>query len=257
MRGAAVQALYAVSFDIRSAQEQSGRVYESLRGHLADWLGHHGRIPAPSVTELDRDGRAVLVGKFPGHGDRTVSWTVAGDELTRALRMTIHQPLSTGPAQFVTRVTVSQSDEGGGGLRIVMGREIPDGWIAPVQDPQLKRPNLLRAVLGDQGLEVRVLSQLAMGRYERIREESHADVLLNVLALRTRLPILLIHPRDQAGWSAAADASGQLAGLSQVVTLNYVTAQAVRRAHEQVAVPSGGARLGLARPRPGTPRSLA
>jgi hypothetical protein len=194
------------------------------------------------VTELDRDGRAVLAGKMPGHGDRTVSWTVAGDELTRALRMTIHQPLSTGPAQFVTRVTVSQSGEGGG-LRIVMGREIPDGWIAPVQDPPLKRPNLLRAVLGDEQLEVRVLSQLATGRYERIREESHADVLLDVLALRTRLPILLMHPRDQAGWSAAADASGQLAGLAQVVTLNYVTAQAVRRAHEQVAVPSGGARL--------------
>ncbi|MFJ6559828.1 hypothetical protein ACIQMV_08100 [Streptomyces sp. NPDC091412] len=144
-----MQALYAVSFDIRSAQEQPGHVYESLRGHLADWLGHHGRVPAPSVTELDRDGRAVLAGKIPGHGDRTVSWTVAGDELTRALRMTIHQPLSTGPAQFVTRVTVSQSGEGGG-LRIVMGREIPDGWIAPVQDPPLKRPNLLRAVLGDE-----------------------------------------------------------------------------------------------------------
>ncbi|MFJ3434898.1 hypothetical protein ACIPMU_15230 [Streptomyces cyaneofuscatus] len=238
-----MQALYAVSFDIRSAQGQPGRVYESLRGHLANWLGHHGRVPAPSATELDRDGRAVLVGKFPGHGDRTVSWTVAGDELIRALRMTIRQPLSTGPAQFVTRVTVSQSEEGGGGLRIVMGREIPDGWIAPVQDPQLKRPNLLRAVLGDQELEVRVLSQLATGRYERIREESHADVLLDVLALRTRLPILLIHPRDQAGWGAAADASGQLAGLAQVVTLNYVTAQAVRRAHEQLAVPSGGARL--------------
>lgn len=105
-----MQALYAVSFDIRSAQEQPGRVYESLRGHLADWLGHHGGVPAPSVTELDRDGRAVLVGKFPGHGDRTVSWAVAGDELTRALRMTTHQPLSTGPAQFVTRVTVSQSE---------------------------------------------------------------------------------------------------------------------------------------------------
>jgi hypothetical protein len=238
-----VQALYAVSFDIRSTQEQPGHVYERLRGHLADWLSHGGRIPAPSVTEFDQDGQAVLVGKSPGHGDRTVSWTMAGDDLTRALRMTIHQPLSAGPAQFVTRVTVSQSAKGGGGLRIVMGREIPDGWIAPVQDPPLKRPNLLRAVLGDRKLEVRVLSQLATGRYERIREEGHAAVLLDSLALRTRLPILLVHPRDQAGWSAAADASGQLAGLAQVVTLNYVTAQAVRRAHEQVAVPSGGARL--------------
>ncbi|WP_030338776.1 hypothetical protein [Streptomyces sp. NRRL S-1022] len=238
-----MQALYAVSFDIRSAQGQPGHVYERLRDHLAGWLSHGGQVPAPPVTAFDQDGRAMLAGRSAGQAERTVSWTVAGDDLTRALRMTIHQPLSAGPAQFVTQITVSRSEQGGGGLRIVMGREIPDGWIAPVQDPPLKRPHLLRAVLGDRELEVRVLSQLATGRYERIREESHAAVLLDSLALRTRLPILLVHPRDQAGWSAAAEASGQLAGLAQVVTLNYVTAQAVRRAHEQLAVPSGGARL--------------
>ncbi|MCP9943935.1 hypothetical protein LUX12_02540 [Streptomyces somaliensis] len=235
-----MQVLYAVNFDVQDVQ--SGRVYERLRRHLAEWLGDRGRVEAPSTTDLERDGRAILGGKIPGHGERRVSWAVAGDEHTRALRMTIHQPLSDGSAQFVTRVTISQSEKGGG-LRIVMGREIPDGWIAPVQDPTLKRPNLLRAVLGDRGLEVRVLGQLTTGRYERIREEGHAAVLLESLALSTRLPILLVHPRDQSGWNTAAGASGQLAGLAQVVTLNYVTAQAVRRIHQQVAVPSGGARL--------------
>ncbi|MEU1789383.1 hypothetical protein ABZ553_26635 [Streptomyces sparsogenes] len=235
-----MQVLYAVDFDVRD--DQSGHVYERLRCHLAEWLGDRGRVEAPSTTDLNRDGQAMLVGKIPGHGERRVSWAVAGDERTRALRMTIHQPLSDGPAQFVTRVTVSQSEKCGG-LRVVMGREIPDGWIAPVQDPALKRPNLLRAVLGDRELEVRVLGQLATGRYERIREEGHAAVLLESLALSTRLPILLVHPRDQLGWNMAAEASGQLAGLAQVVTLNYVTAQAVRRVHQQVAVPSGGARL--------------
>ncbi|MGY5011486.1 hypothetical protein ACWCY6_25960 [Streptomyces sp. 900105755] len=240
-----MQVLYAVSFDVQDVQsaQEAGHVYERLRRHLADWLGDRGRIQAPSVAELDRAGRAVIAGKFPGHGERIVTWSVAGDERTRALRMAIHQPLSDGPAQFVTRATVSQSEEGGGGLRVVMGREIPDGWIAPVQDPRLKRPNLLRAVLADEELDVRVLGQRATGRYERIREEAHAEVLLESLALSTRLPILLVHPRDPAGWNAAAEASGQLAGLAQVVTLNYVTAQAVRRVHEQVAVPSGGARL--------------
>lgn len=250
-----MQALYAVDFDVQDAQSVRGRehVYERLRRHLSEWLGDRGRIEAPSIHDLDQSGQTELAGKIPGHGLRLVSWSVAGDERTRALRLTIHQPLADGPAQFVTRVTVSKSVEGGGGLRVVMGREIPDGWIAPVQDPPLKRPNLLRAVFGDQELEVRVLGQLATGRYERIREEPHADVLLESLALSTRLPILLVHPRDPAGWSAAALASAQLAGLAQVVTLNYVTAQTVRRIHEQVAVPSGGARLvwpnlGLAHP---------
>lgn len=240
-----MQVLYAVSFDVQEAQsaQEPSHVFERLRHHLADWLGDRGRIQGPSVAELDRAGRAVLVGKFSGHGERNVTWSVAGDERTRALRMTIHQPLSDSPAQFVTRVTVSQSEEGGGGLRVVMGREIPDGWIAPVQDPRLRRPHLLRAVLADENLDVRVLGQRATGRYERIREEGHADVLLESLAMSTRLPTLLVHPRDSAGWNLAAEASGQLAGLAQVVTLNYVTAQAVRRVHEQVAVPSGGARL--------------
>ncbi|MER6111819.1 hypothetical protein [Streptomyces hirsutus] len=238
-----MQALYAVSFDVQSAQEQPEHVYERLRRHLADWIGDRGRVRAPSATELGHDGRAVLPGKIPGHGDRAVSWMVAGDERTRALRMTIHQPLSDGPAQFVTRITVSQSEEGSGGLRVVMGREIPDGWIAPVQEPRLRRPNLLREVLKDQGLAVRVLGQVATGRYERIRDEGSAAVLLDSLALSTRLPILLVQPRDQAAWNMANDASGQLAGLAQVVTLNYLTVQAVRRVYEQVAVPSGGARL--------------
>lgn len=237
-----MQALYAVSFDVQPAQGP-GHIFERLRRHLADWLGDRGRIQAPSITDLDRAGQAVLTGKFPGHGDRTVSWTVAGDERSRALRITIHQPLPDGPAQFVTRVTVSESGEGNGGLRIVMGREIPDGWISPVQDPRLRRPNLLRAVLADGELDVRVLGQRATGRYERIREEGHVAVLLDSLATSTRLPTLLVHPRDQEGWNMASDASGQLAGLAQVVTLNYVTAQAVRRTYEQVAVPSGGARL--------------
>ncbi|MFF8862974.1 hypothetical protein ACF08B_13115 [Streptomyces sp. NPDC015139] len=240
-----MQVLYAVSFDVQNAQpaQESGHVFERLRHHLADWLGDRGRIQAPSVAELDSAGKAVLAGKFPGHGERDVGWSVAGDERTRALRMTIRQPLSGSPARFVTRATVSRSEEGSGGLRVVMGREIPDGWIAPVQDPRLRRPHLLRAVLADETLDVRVLGQRATGRYERIREERHTDVLLESLALSTRLPILLVHPRDPAGWNAAAEASGQLAGLAQVVTLNHVTAQAVRRVHEQVAVPSGGARL--------------
>jgi AcrR family transcriptional regulator len=73
VRGAAMQALYAVSFDIRTAQEQPGHVYERLRDHLAGWLSHGGRIPAPSVTEFDQDGRTVLAGRPPGYGDRTVS----------------------------------------------------------------------------------------------------------------------------------------------------------------------------------------
>ncbi|PWI10551.1 hypothetical protein DIZ27_11230 [Streptomyces sp. NWU339] len=238
-----MQALYAVSFDVQSAQDQPDHVYERLRRHLADWLSARGRVPAPSETDFNQDGRAVLPGKIPGHGERTVSWMVAGDERTRALRVTIHQPLFDGPAQFVTRITVFQSEEGGGGLRVVMGRKIPDGWIAPVGDPRLRRPNLLREVLKDRELEVRVLNQVATGRYERIRDEGSAAVLLDSLALSTRLPILLVQPRDQAAWNMAADASGQLAGLAQVVTLNYLTAQAVRRVHEQVAVPSGGARL--------------
>jgi hypothetical protein len=172
-----------------------------------------------------------------------VSWTVVGDSRIRALRATIQQPLPDGEAQFVTRVTVSESDDGDSGLRVVMGREIPNGWIAPLQDPPIRRPNLLRAVLTDSELDVRVLGQRATGRYERIRDAEHATILTESLAISTRLPILLVHPRDDAGWTTAFHAAGQLVGLAQVVTLNYATARAVQRRHAQVAVPDGGARL--------------
>ncbi|MFE4213606.1 hypothetical protein [Streptomyces sp. NPDC056844] len=237
-----MQALYAVSFEVQSTRDPA-QTYGRLRDHLVRWLGFSGGAQAPTKADLEQDGRAVLPEKPPGHGVRTLVWTVAGDGRTQALRVTIHQPLPDGEAHFVTRVTVSASDGGSGGLRVVMGREIPNGWIAPVQDPTLRRPHLVRAALADGELDMRVLGQRATGRYERIRDGDHAAILTESLATSTRLPILLVHPRDDAGWATAARASEQLAGLAQVVTLNYLTAQAIQRVYTHVAVPNGGARL--------------
>ncbi|UYQ65024.1 hypothetical protein [Streptomyces peucetius] len=237
-----MQALYAVSFDVRPTQESAG-AYDRLRRDLADWLGAGGHAQAPTSRDLERDGEVVLGESTPGYGARTVGWALAGGSRTRALRAAIQQPLPDGEAQFVTRVTVSEAEDGDCGLRVVMGREIPNGWIAPVQDPPIRRPNLLRSVLTDAELDVRVLGQRATGRYERIRDGEHAAILTESLAIRTRLPILLVHPRDDAGWTTAFHAAGQLVGLAQVVTLNYATARAVQRRHAHVAVPDGGARL--------------
>ncbi|WP_130799452.1 hypothetical protein [Streptomyces otsuchiensis] len=241
-----MQALYTVNFDIRPSdehpEEESQEVYRRLTGHLADWLSARGSLPGPSVEELKQDGERVLPGRLAAHGDRQASWAVAGDGDTHALRLTLLQPLPDSPAQFVTRVTVSRSGAACL-LRVVMGRTIPDGWIAPVQDPKLRRPQLLRQVLKDPFLNVRVLGQVATGRYEKVRDERSATVLLDALSLSERLPILLAQPRDQEAWKMAEDASAQLSGLAQVVTLNYLTSQVVRKRYPHLVVPSGGARL--------------
>jgi hypothetical protein len=124
-----------------------------------------------------------------------------------------------------------------------MGREVPGGWIAPVQDPLLRRPGILRNAALDQRITLRVLGQVVIGRYEPIRDPAQVDILLGSLAMQTRLPILLIHPRDQATWLLAKSASTELAGLAQVVTLNYSASRELARHRPGLAVPDGGARL--------------
>jgi hypothetical protein len=65
VRGAAVQALVDVARLLLGGPDVKTDGIQRLRGHLADWLGHHGHVLAPSATEHDRDGRVVLAGKIP------------------------------------------------------------------------------------------------------------------------------------------------------------------------------------------------
>ncbi|MET8543844.1 hypothetical protein ABZW03_24810 [Kitasatospora sp. NPDC004799] len=154
------------------------------------------------------------------------------------------QPLQGHPAaRFVTRITVSRGPQRAG-LRVAMGREVLDGWLVGQTDvATVARPGLIRNVLRDPALGLSVLGQKADGRYERIRDEATAYVLVEALAKRARLPIAVLWPRTDDAWKAASRLADQLVGLVQVVTLNYFTVGLLRRAAPAIAVPTGGAVL--------------
>ncbi|MGK5641177.1 hypothetical protein ACSNOK_23110 [Streptomyces sp. URMC 126] len=229
-----MQPLYV--FDAEVSTFPGADPFPLVREHVGVWLsGPAG--DGPAVEELTAPG-----GPRPLHGGRTVEWAVEGPPDATAVRVTVTQPLDGDVGRFVTRITVS-SVAGRVGLRVVMGREVDGGWIAPVQDPMLRRPGLLRTVAADEALRLHVLGQRVTGRYERIRETAQTAVLAESLAGRTRLPILLMHPREDAAWTAARQAAGELIGLAQVVTLNYGTSRELCRLLPEAAVPDGGARL--------------
>ncbi|MFE0737896.1 hypothetical protein [Streptomyces sp. NPDC058855] len=235
-----MQPLYAVDFDVSSTRGASFDVLGKLREHLASWL-NSPPVGGPTAADLATAGEALLAAKPPGREQRHVRWRLEAGDAAQALRVHLSHPVDSG-ARFVTQVTLAKvSDQVS--LRVMMGQEIPSGWLAPIQDPPLYRPNVLGKVCGDEALSLRTLSQLVTGRFEPIRRSEQTSVLAESLAAPTRLPTLLIQPRDESAWQLARRASSQLIGLAQVVTLNYATSRALSRDIPVLQVPDGGALL--------------
>ncbi|MEU6623358.1 hypothetical protein ABZ926_21665 [Streptomyces litmocidini] len=235
-----MQPLYAVDFDVSSTRGDSFDVLGRLREHLAAWL-NSPPSGGPTAADLVVAGEALLAAKPPGREQRQVRWWVEAGDDAQALRVRLSHPVESG-AQFVTQVTMAKvADQVS--LRVMMGQEIPSGWLAPIQDPSLYRPNVLGRVCGDEALGLRTLSQLVTGRFEPIRQSEQVAVLAESLAAPTRLPALLLQPRDESAWQLARRASSQLVGLAQVVTLNYATSRALSRELPELQVPDGGALL--------------
>ncbi|MFE2141610.1 hypothetical protein ACFXA3_07615 [Streptomyces sp. NPDC059456] len=229
-----------VEFDVSPASDAVTDVVPRLRRHLATWLGGPSGS-GPSEADLTRSGDTLLPAKPPGRELRQASWRVEEGDDTHALRVHLSHPVDSG-ARFVTQVTVADLADRVL-FRVVMGQEIPSGWLSPIQDPPLFRPNVLGVACGDDALSLRTLSQRVTGRFEPIRQIELVSVLAESLASPTRLPTLVMHPRDDDAWQVARRASSQLMGLAQVVTLNYATSQALLHAQPALRVPDGGALL--------------
>ncbi|MFJ3281516.1 PspA/IM30 family protein [Streptomyces halstedii] len=229
-----------VEFDVSAAPGVTVDVVPRLRRHLATWLNSpagHG----PTESELTRSGDTLLPAKPPGREQRQARWMVEEGGDVQALRVHLSHPVDSG-ARFVTQVTLARLTDRVL-FRVAMGQEIPSGWLSPVQDPSLFRPNVLGVACGDEDLALRTLGQKVTGRFEPIRQIELVSILAESLTAPTRLPALLIQPRDDDAWKVARRASSQLMGLAQVVTLNYATSQALLRTPSGLRVPDGGALL--------------
>ncbi|MET9482212.1 hypothetical protein [Streptomyces sp. NPDC006638] len=235
-----MQPLYVVEFDVSAVPGGTVDVVSRLRRHLATWLNGASRS-GPTEADLAQAGETLLPAKPPGREERQARWRVEESDDVQALRVDLSHPVDSG-ARFVTQVTLANLVDHVL-FRVVMGQEIPSGWLSPIQDPLLFRPNVLGITCGDDDLELRTLGQKVTGRFESIREIELVSILAESLAAPTRLPTLLIQPRDDDAWRIAKRASSQLVGLAQVVTLNYATSQELLRTLPELPFPDGGALL--------------
>lgn len=265
-----MQPLYVVEADVTAtgaaagAAAPTGSAAEAVVGHVAAWLAQHHE-GAPGAADLAEDG--FTVAPLRGSPDvwHDIAWRTAGEGGVGALRLDLHEPLASG-ARLTTRVTVSQprlspgssafngqlgddDDSGSGGasgahLRVVLGREVTTGRLAPARVEHLEPPRLVAAVLGDPRLRCTALGRPVTGRCRVVRDAADVPALVADAHAASRLPMLLVSPLGQAGWRFARSAAGRLTGLAEVAVLaSREAADALRDLAPELAAPVAGARL--------------
>jgi hypothetical protein len=241
-----VQVLYVVDLDIAcDASPDSADAYPILLELLHGWISREA-TGAPDLRDFDNDGQRTYK-KRGYNGDlesiREATWRVAGDSQTRALRVDVRQVLNTEDAWFLTRVTISH-DTTTARFRMVMGRDIPSGWMSPVPVEQLRRPALIPSVVRNPRLSARVLKQSVDNKYIAFGSQPELTLLLDVLSNTTRLPILVVHPIKEAGHAFTRKAADELQGLARVASLsNISTWKSFNESMQDSPTPFGGARL--------------
>ncbi|MGV8895049.1 MAG: hypothetical protein ACOH1U_01140 [Rhodoglobus sp.] len=207
--------------------------------HIGQWLHLD-----PASNELWSSGGVEV----PGREDRTVivpsrfaSWDVLEASGNCGIRVVLAQDQDHS-VEFTTQVTLTRINEVVA-LRVVLNREISAEWLSPVGEPDLYQPGVLRNIGFDRDLVLKIGSQKVDSRFITILSEPEAVELGHQLRNDRRLPILLIHARDEASRELASALPRRMIGLLRVVTLNYATSRAIARDIPSADVPYGGALL--------------
>ncbi|MFT4085331.1 MAG: hypothetical protein QM638_22345 [Nocardioides sp.] len=237
--------LYIVELDVTVAKDSDldpPEIYPRLVDHARKWLSRDIAEDGPDLTV---SGQADLPARRGPHEFvRSVRWSVTTTSRLRVLHCSMRQPIEDGHgAQFVCEFTIFQSDEGAA-LRVELGRESFDGLMSPVSVQFVRRPGLLSSALRDPDLRLSYQHQTVDARYEWINPRQ-AQIVPEVLAVKKRLPILLVEGGDEHAKELGQAAANQMSGLAQVLLVD-------RRAQAQIAqylesidapLPSNGARL--------------
>ncbi|MDU0290041.1 hypothetical protein [Saccharothrix longispora] len=238
--------MYAVDLQILCADSAApDQAFEVLLENLHRWISREAN-DAPALSDLRAEGKAVYRKRgFGGEPDsvREAVWQVDGDESVHALRIEIRQPLGVEGASFLSRVTISQA--GSEALfRIVMGRDITSGWLSPVPVEELRRPSLVRHVVQDARLRVKVLGQVVDDRYLTFSAPAELGLLVNAVTNASRLPLLVVHPLGDSGYNFVRKAADELLGMARVACLvNQAAWFEFNQDLSMAPVPFGGARL--------------
>lgn len=236
-----MQVLYVATFEVRPGLDADASTDCALVALelLGEWIGGLTDPPV-SVAELREPG-SVNLSPANDNPSRTASWDFVGDQRIWATRVERRDVRADGSV-FVTRVTLGTGPSGSS-MRVSMAFEVPSGGLTPTQPPAPRQPHLIRSVVKDPRLEIRVDSQVQDGTYLQVRANDEVRVLAAALAESGRLPILLLHTRTLEAIQAAKYVASGLVGLVRVVTLDYKSTRLLNQILPQCDVPYAGGLL--------------
>jgi len=232
--------LYAVEFEVSAAGELEA--IDVLLQHVSRWIG----ADSPSGEPVLRAPGSILV---PARLDgaisvpaRQASWDVAASTAAFACRVDVRQQLVETDIELITRVTVGNV-AGKTTMRVAISREQLGTSISPVGETALFQPGLVGTVTRDPALEIRANGQRLDGRYVTILTRDEGTQLVEAIRGSQRLPVFVIHARNDAARSIARLLPAKVVGLVRVITVNFATSKVLTDQLPHQAVPYGGARL--------------
>lgn len=237
--------LYIVELNVAVANGsdlEPERIYDRLLDHATRWLSRDLEAGGPDLSESGRAELPARRGAF--EFVRTVRWTVTRTERLRAVHCVMRQPVEDGHgAQFVCEFTLFQEGDTGV-IRVELGRESVDGLMSPVSVQFVRRPGLLSSAVRDRDLRLTYQGQMIDSRYEWINPPQ-APVVPEVIAVETRLPILLIDGGDEHAKTLGEAAANQLSGLARVLLVDRRSRALMSDYLESIGapIPDNGARL--------------
>ncbi|MBB1155308.1 hypothetical protein [Amycolatopsis dendrobii] len=239
-----MQSLYAVYFDIDSAEETPAHSADQAFEHgmecIGRWLSHLS--PESFDASRFRTGNTLKLRERTKGLPRSATWEFIEAADIRVLRVEVTDRDEESGGVFLTRSTLSE--EGGRtSLRVSMSRDVPTAWLSPIPPADLRQPGVIRAFVDDERITLRIEQQKQDGQYIQIRSDAEVATLAQVLDDTTRLPILLIHTRTRQAQATARTTATKLIGLVRTVTLNYAALSKLDQLVPASAPPYAGARL--------------
>ena len=228
--------LYAVDLGI---ERVDGSEYGRVLAHLASWL-NAGDQDDVVLQDLASSGETCMESSH--NQGRHASWVVESTNDGRGINLEVVQRIEDA-ANLRTRITLTELS-GNLTFRAGISREtLERGPLTPLKLPVVYQPGIVRSIAHDSHLSLSVNGQPVDDRYLPFGHRYSAEQLARFLDSKRRLPVLLVHTRDQSAWDVARSSSRKLVGLLRVITVSSAVRNALALLRPHLTIPFGGARL--------------
>jgi hypothetical protein len=230
--------LYAVEFEIiRRAGRSASSPYAFALADAARWVAAHA-MAIGTKPDFRVAGRCDLRPGTEGHSS-WASWEPIRDGALRAVQLEV---VADNTSSIHTKVDIRElAGQASIAISLWSGQSQPEPALSRMVDGG--RPEILRYLLDDPRIALRVGDQDQDGLYATVRSPPAVVALAEDLRDPQRLPTALFHTRTLAALASARHAAARLVGLARVVTLDLRATQQLEDLLPDCAPPYASARL--------------